>query len=150
MTLALTSIEDRMAIQELMTRYCCAIDEGDVEGVIACFTQNCRLESNSIGPSPGKGGVNMLAEQMARLRAEGRQFRHIITNFRIETESDRGRIRCYLLDYVTFNGETQLLSPCEYDCDVVRRDGRWLIETRRVHIDRQFVLPGLPNANDLK
>jgi len=144
MTLAMTSIEDRIAIQDLLTRYCCAIDEGDVEGVLACFTQNSRLESNSIGPSPGQGGVNILAEHMARLRAEGYQFRHILTNFRIEADGDRGRIRCYLVDLVTFNNETELLSPCEYDCDVVRRDGRWLIERRRVHIDRQFVLAGLP------
>jgi 3-phenylpropionate/cinnamic acid dioxygenase small subunit len=146
MTLIRTSIEDRIAIQDLMTRYCCAIDDGDVEGVLACFTENCQLESNSIGPSPGGGGLHMLAEQMARLHTEGHQFRHIITNFRVDAEGDHGRIRCYLLDIVTFEGVTELLSPCEYDCDVVRRDGRWLIERRRVHIDRQFVLPGLPNA----
>lgn len=144
----MTSIEDRLAIEDLLIRYCAAIDGGDVEGVLACFTDDCRLESNIIGPHPGQGGVRMLAEQMARLRAEGRIYRHFISNFRVEVNGNRGRVRCYLLDILTMNNATELVSPGEYDCDVVRHGKGWLIETRRVRADRQFELPGLPKAGN--
>jgi 3-phenylpropionate/cinnamic acid dioxygenase small subunit len=142
----MTGIEDRRAIEDLMIRYCAAIDGGDVEGVLACFTEDCRLESNIVGAHPGQGGVRMLAEQMAKLKAEGRTYRHFISNFRVEVNGDRGRVRCYLLDIVTIENTTELLTSGDYDCDVVRRGKGWLIETRRVHADRQFELPGLPKA----
>lgn len=144
----MTGVADRLAIEDLLIRYCAAIDGGDVEGVLGCFTENCRLESNIIGPHPGLGGVRMLAEQMARLRTEGRVYRHFISNFRVEVNGDRGRVRCYLLDIVTIENTTELLTSGDYDCDVVRSEKGWLIETRRVHADRQFALPGLPKADN--
>jgi hypothetical protein len=30
--------EDRAAIHDLFTRYCCALDNGEVETVVDCFT----------------------------------------------------------------------------------------------------------------
>lgn len=144
----MTAVEDRLAIEDLLIRYCVAIDGGDVDGVLGCFTEDCRLESNIIGPHLGRRGVRMLAEQMAKLKAEGRTYRHFISNFRVEVNGNRGRVRCYLLDIVTIGNATELLTSGEYDCDVVKRGNDWLIETRRVHADRQFELPGLPRAGD--
>ncbi len=34
------SVEDRIAIQDLIARYAWALDTGDVEGVVGCFTPN--------------------------------------------------------------------------------------------------------------
>ena len=33
-----SNLEDRAAIHDLFTRYCCALDNGDVEAVVDCFT----------------------------------------------------------------------------------------------------------------
>jgi hypothetical protein len=41
----LSNIEDRAAIHDLFTRYCCALDNGEVETVIARFTADAVLKS---------------------------------------------------------------------------------------------------------
>ena len=38
-----TSLEDRAAIQDLFTRYCCALDNGEIETVVGCFTGGCQI-----------------------------------------------------------------------------------------------------------
>ena len=144
------SVEDRLAIEDLFIRYTTAMDEGDVEGVVGCFIEDCVLESNVIGRHPGIAGVRMLATQMAKLKDEGRAYRHVISNFRIDVTGDRALARCYLLDYLTQNGKIELVSPGEYECDVVRTGRGWLFARRRVQTDRQFSLPGLPKAKPPK
>ena len=47
------SIEDRMAIEDLFIRYTTAMDSGDVEGVVGCFTEDGRLDSPIIGRRQG-------------------------------------------------------------------------------------------------
>ena len=143
------SIEDRFAIEDLFIRYTTAMDEGDVETVVGCFTEDCVLESNVIGRHPGLDGVRMLATQMAKLKQQGRAYRHVISNFRIDVDGDRAHARCYLLDYLTMNGKIELVSPGEYECDLIRTGRGWLLARRRVQTDRQFSLPGLPKAKHL-
>jgi hypothetical protein len=45
------------------------------------------------------------------------------------------------LDIVTIAGETQILSPGEYDCEVVKRGKAWLFASRLVQMDRVFSIP---------
>jgi hypothetical protein len=59
-------------------------------------------------------------------------------------DGDAARARCYLLDFVTDRGATQLLSPGEYDAELRRRDGTWRLQRRDVAMDRTFALPGNP------
>jgi hypothetical protein len=33
-----SNLEDRAAIHDLFTRYCCALDNGEIEVVVDCFT----------------------------------------------------------------------------------------------------------------
>jgi 3-phenylpropionate/cinnamic acid dioxygenase small subunit len=144
--MAAPSTEDRFAIEDLFIRYTMAMDDGDVEGVVACFVEDCVLESNVIGRHEGIAGVRRLAVQMAKLKHDGRAYRHVISNFRIAVDGDRAHARCYLLDYLTMNGKIELVSPGEYECDLVRSGRGWLFARRRVQTDRQFSLPGLPKA----
>ena len=56
-----SNLEDRAAIHDLFTRYCCALDNGEIEAVVDCFTVDAILKSPVIdisGPPlrfpPGK------------------------------------------------------------------------------------------------
>jgi 3-phenylpropionate/cinnamic acid dioxygenase small subunit len=40
-----SNLEDRAAIHDLFTRYCCALDNGEIETVVACFTADAILKS---------------------------------------------------------------------------------------------------------
>lgn len=37
------SIEDRLALQDLIAAYSWALDTGDADGLVACFTPDCEM-----------------------------------------------------------------------------------------------------------
>jgi 3-phenylpropionate/cinnamic acid dioxygenase small subunit len=141
--LANPSIEDRLAIEDLFIRYTTALDSGDVEGVVACFTEDGWLDSPIVGRHQGQEELRIFAEKTAQpIRQKGARFRHVVSNFRIEMLGiGRARAQCYLLDYVTIEGETTLLSPGEYDCEAVKVQGEWRFASRLVRMDRVFAIP---------
>jgi len=139
---AKASLEDRMAIEDLFVCYTTSMDSGDVEGVVGCFAVDGWLDSPIVGRHQGVEQLRAFAEHIAEsIRLRGARYRHVVTNFRIDVEGDRARARCYLLDYVTIGGETTLLSPGEYDCDVVKSGAGWLFASRLVRLDRKFAIP---------
>jgi ketosteroid isomerase-like protein len=146
--MATPSIEDRFAISDLFVRYTTALDACDVETVVGCFTADCTLESPIVGTFRGHDGIRDFANQILRAKEErGAQYRHVISNLAMTVDGDRARATCYLLDFVTVDGTTHLLSPGRYECDLVCSDGIWLFARRLVIMDRQFTLPEKPQAN---
>ena len=141
MTATPASREDWFDIHTLFVRYATALDACDVAAVLDCFEPDATLESPVLGKFVGHAGIRAFAERTVKLKAEGVQFRHVVSNLRAEVAGDRGHARCYLLDFMTQGGKTELLSPGEYDCDLKRRDGIWRFTRRDVAMDRLFALP---------
>lgn len=139
--MAKPSIEDRLAIEDLFVRYAAALDEGDVEGVVGCFTEDGWLDSPIVGQRQGKAELREFAERIAESKQRGVQFRHVVSNFRVDVSGERGRARCYLLDVATVARTTELLSPGEYDCELRKVGGEWLFASRIVRMDRIFSIP---------
>ena len=139
--MAKPSAEDRFGIADLFNDYAAALDAGDVDGVVACFTEDGWLDSPIVGQHQGPEGLRAFAEKTAEAVRRGVRFRHVVTNLRIEVDGGRAKARCYLLDLVTINGKSELLSPGEYECELVRTDGGWLFQSRMVHMDRMFSIP---------
>ena len=140
--MAKPTVEDRIGIEDLFTRYTTALDAGDAEGVVACFTDDGWLDSPIVGRHQGHAALRAFAELTARpIRERGARFRHVVSNFRIDMGAGRARARCYLLDYVTIDGKTELLSPGEYDCEVVKIGDDWRFASREVRMDRTFTIP---------
>ena len=135
------TIEDRFEIADLFNSYTVALDTGDVEGVAAWFTADGWLDSPIVGRHQGHAELRAFAEKTAQAVRNGARFRHVVSNLRIEVDGDRARAKCYLLDVVTIDGKTELLSPGEYECELVRTNGRWLFQCRLVHMDRVFTIP---------
>ena len=136
------SLEDWFAIHNLFVRYATALDACDVETVVACFEPDGWLESPVLGRFDGSEGVREFAMRTARLKQEqGVQFRHVVANLRAEVEGVRARARCYLLDFLTRDGATELLSPGEYACELKKTNGAWRFVHRKLTMDRVFALP---------
>jgi 3-phenylpropionate/cinnamic acid dioxygenase small subunit len=133
------SPEDWLAIERLFIRYATSLDHGDVEAVVGCFTADCELASPVLGAFAGHDGIRDFAGRTARLLREERvQFRHVVANLVADVDGDTARARCYLLDFRTRDGRTELLSPGEYTCDLARVGGRWLFTRRVVAMDAPF------------
>ena len=137
------SIEDRLAISDLFVRYTTALDQGDVETVVDCFTENAVLESPVIGVIAGRDAIRAFADRFAAQRAGGTQFRHMITNIVAEVEGDRALASAYLLVLITQDGKSRSLPPGRYECEVVKQGGAWRFSRRVVFHDHDYVLEGL-------
>src|SRR5262249_58877297 len=71
------NLEDRAAIHDLFTRYCCALDNGEIEAVVDCFTADAILKSPVIDTS-GCDEIRAFAGRFAAQRAAGTQIRPIV------------------------------------------------------------------------
>jgi ketosteroid isomerase-like protein len=65
--------EDKVAIADLFTRYCCALDNGEVETVVDCFTADAALKSPMIDLK-GHAAIRDFVGQFSAQQAAGVQF----------------------------------------------------------------------------
>lgn len=141
--MATASVEDRMMINDLFVRYTTALDAGDVETIVACFTEDGALESPAVGIYSGRQGIREFAERFARFQQRGSQLRHFISNLAMQVDGDAARATCYLLNVITRNGKTELMAPGRYDCRLAKIDGEWLFKHRLVVLDGEVPLDGI-------
>jgi uncharacterized protein (TIGR02246 family) len=139
------SVEDRLAISDLFVRYTTALDAGDIETVVDCFTADAALESPVIGVITGREAIRAFAVRFAAQRAGGAQFRHMITNIATEVEpgGDRAQATAYLLVLITQDGKSRRLPPGRYECEVIKQDGAWRFSRRAVVHDHDYTLEGI-------
>src|SRR5579864_480670 len=124
-------LEDRAAIHDLFTRYCCALDNGEVATVTACFTADAALKSPVI-ELKGHDEIRAFASRFAAQRAAGTQFRHMVTNIAVTIDGGRATATAYLLVLISQNGGHRTLPPGRYECELVKENGRWLFSRRTV------------------
>lgn len=137
-------LEDRAAIHDLFTRYCCALDNGDVETVVDCFTADAVLKSPVVDIK-GRDQIRAFARRFAAQRAAGTQFRHMVTNIAVAIDGDRATATAYLLVLISQDNAHRTLPPGRYECDLVKQAGRWLFSRRTVFHDHDYVLDGIGN-----
>ncbi len=130
-------------INDLFVRYTTALDAGDVETIVGCFTDDGALESPAVGTYSGRDGIRAFAERFARFRERGSQLRHFISNLAVRVEGDEAHATCYLLNVITREGRTELMPPGRYDCRLARVDGQWLFRHRLVVLDGEVKLEGI-------
>jgi uncharacterized protein (TIGR02246 family) len=137
------TIEDRFAINDLFVRYTTALDAGDVETIVSCFTPDGTLESPAVGKYAGHDGIRAFSERFAAMNQRGVQLRHVISNLAMTVDGDVARATCYLTNIITMDDKSQLMPPGRYECELRRLDGEWLFRKRLVILDAPFVLPGI-------
>jgi len=140
-----SQIEDKVAIADLFTRYCCALDNGEVETVVACFTPDAVLKSPMVDLT-GHQAIREFAGRFAAQRAAGTQFRHMVTNVAATIDGNRARATAYLLVLVSENGEHRTLPPGRYQCDLVKDGGAWRFSRRIVLHDHAYSLDAIRQA----
>src|SRR6266853_5860936 len=104
-------IEDRFAINDLFVRYTTALDAGDVDTIVGCFTEDGSLESPVVGKYTGREGIRAFSERFAAMHRRGVQLRHVISNLAMTVDGESGRATCYLTNIITIDGRSRLLPP---------------------------------------
>ncbi len=136
--MALT-LEDRLAVQELMVRYAYGIDTDCTEaGWLDLFTENAVMTSPFSGVHEGFEGVKQFRNKFLPRRGKI-QIRHVITNFLVDGEGDRATLKAYFTELKTdlqaSKPKTELFFCGSYDCVARKIDGKWKLERRTVNID---------------
>jgi uncharacterized protein (TIGR02246 family) len=135
-------LADRAAIHDLFTRYCCALDNGEVETVVACFTADAALKSPVIDIKC-HDEIRAFAGRFAAQRAGGTQFRHMVTNIAVAINGDRAVATAYLLVLISKDGSHRTLPPGRYECELVKEGGEWRFSRRTVFHDHDYALEGI-------
>lgn len=138
----MTNLEDRAAIHDLFTRYCCALDNGEAETVVGCFTADAVLKSPVIDVV-GHREIRAFAGRFAAQRETGTQFRHMVTNIGVTLDGDKARATAYLLVLISKDGSHRTLPPGRYECDLAKQDGVWRFSRRTVFHDHAYTLEGI-------
>ncbi|HXC28514.1 MAG TPA: nuclear transport factor 2 family protein [Stellaceae bacterium] len=138
----MTQLEDRAAIHDLFTRYCCALDNGEVDTVVACFTEDAALKSPVIDIK-GHAEIRAFAGRFAAQRAAGTQFRHMVSNIAVTLDGDRAVATAYLLVLISKDDAHRTLPPGRYECELVKAHDEWRFARRTVFHDHAYTLDGI-------
>jgi len=145
--MAALTADDRFAIQDLIARYAWALDTGDIEALVACFTPDCLLVEEVFEDPDrweGHAGVRALATHYANSPGfPGRQ--HHVTQSLIEGDGERVQVKSFA--FVTeCRGEPPytLRFTGYYDDVFVKMAGAWLISRRTIRLWDGAVLARFP------
>jgi ketosteroid isomerase-like protein len=133
------SIEDRLAVEDLMVRYAYGIDVDCTEAQwLSLFTEDAVMISPLSGHHEGVEGMKKFRERFIPRRGKT-QIRHIITNVMVDGEGDTATYKAYFFEFKTEISasapKTEFLFAGSYDCTMVKRGKDWKIKRRRVYID---------------
>jgi ketosteroid isomerase-like protein len=141
------TVEDRVAINDLLARYAWALDTGDVDALVACFTPTA-VVIEEVFEEPdrweGADGIRRLGEHFRNVPDfPGRQ--HHLSQLLVEGDNARCAARAFV--FVTeCRGEPPyvLRFTGYYDDQLVKLSGRWFFERRTIRLWDGEVLRRFP------
>ena len=124
--------DDRLAIAEIMARYCWAIDHGRWDEIPTLFTEDCRLDFGEVmGVFEGRADLERFT---GMLRSTGLLMRHYTTNLIVRGDGTTAHAESYILA-ITGPSGSRRQSTGRYEDDLVKVGGRWLLRSRRAVIE---------------
>lgn len=134
-------IEDRIAMQDLMTSYCYAVDKlDDVDGLVSLFTEDAVLDFTRIG-LPLMNGHSEMRKFFDGVFADMSHHAHYITNFRPEAyDGDTAAMSAYVIGLGRARDGNEVAVNVQYRFDAVRTAQGW--KANRYSMFSMMPLPG--------
>lgn len=135
----LQAIEDRCAILDTLMRYGNALDYGDVERLVDCFTEDAVRETwrpdGTCNRWEGAAGTREFA--MTHSHAPDKYHKHLVLNAIVGLHGDTAEVDSYMFRFDAGRGEKSYVWGFGRYVDRMRRDadGRWRIQKRVTHIE---------------
>jgi 3-phenylpropionate/cinnamic acid dioxygenase small subunit len=135
------TVEQKLAIHELLARAAYAYDERDVEMLQAGFTPDAVLsmriaDGDIIGPFEGHEAIMKLMTDSMAGQTDVR--RHVVSNIFFEHDGEQPVVISNLTLLATENGKVQLLATGMYRDELVEQAGAWKIAIRHVQLDSPY------------
>jgi ketosteroid isomerase-like protein len=146
-------VADRLAIHELLARYAWALDTGDLDALVACFTPDAVvIEQVFEDPDRWEGHVGIRRLGQHYFSAPGFPGRqHHVTQVLIDGDDSLARVRAFT--FVTeCRGEPPFVLRFAgyYEDQVVKRHGEWLFTQRVIRLWDGQVLARFPGHGEYK
>ena len=121
-----TTLEDRLAVQDVMTRYAAGVDDRDLDLYRACFADDAVIVGFSGGTV--EGADTWLAEVQSKLSAFD-ATQHMLGPQLVTIEGDRARTRTDVqaVHYPKDRPDTTLTLWATYLTEYRKAAGQWLI-----------------------
>lgn len=137
---AAARLADRAAIHEVMQQYVWSVDALDADGYVAVFTEDAQIDSNGTliqGHAAIRRVVTDLAARQQANREAGRpagRLYHVISNERISFTGESTALYQSYWQTLRRNAEGRYVTGGfgRSEDRLVKRDGRWLIQSRKL------------------
>jgi 3-phenylpropionate/cinnamic acid dioxygenase small subunit len=133
-------MDDDNAIRNLIYRYARGVDDRDMDGVLACFTDDA-----DVALEGAPEGIVDLRSFYAGLFQEGpggigEASTHLMANVLVEVDGDSAHAETQAVAYL-LRGDTVMVRGIRYDDACARTPAGWRIERRRHRAEWQYEVP---------
>lgn len=120
------TIEDRLALQDVLTNYCLAVDSlSDMDGLLGCFTEDAVLDLGGIH-LPRFDGHAGIRQFFTQVFADMTHHAHFTANFKVERlEGDEASCTAYVMGMGVARDGQSVLVYVKYFLDYVRTPAGW-------------------------
>jgi hypothetical protein len=136
--------EDLVAIVQLLSAYCHALDSGAVDDLVAFFHPDGSLSAGHAAAAPYVGSEQIrayYASHAETVSATLRHVRHKVATPAIRIEGATASSSCYFdADGIDSTSGLPLVVAGKYEDSLVREGGQWLLMKRRVVVLYSCVL----------
>jgi ketosteroid isomerase-like protein len=128
---------DKLAILELATRFETTFDRGDIDANVALWTDDAVFDHPS-GVYTGTDAYRQWATAFSQQGIAGGGTHHLLTNVEITVVGDQADMTSYLTLLLGVTSPTPVVISGEFTDHLVRIDGEWKFQTRRLVVLTQF------------
>ena len=126
-----SALEDKDAIREVLAEYCFCLDGGRFAEMAALFAPDGTWHT-AFGKATGRADIEALANRVANRAGPRPRGAHLVTNIVIKLAGDRASV---VSNWALAQNSPQgpiVSSGGAYADEMVRRDGCWLFQYRRI------------------
>ena len=141
----LGTYEDRIAVEDVMARYVWAVDSLDADGYVAVFTDDAVIDSNG-SISKGQEEIRKIVTSLIQRREDNKakglptsNLYHVISNVRITFPKPGEALHQSYWQTVRRDTDGKMTAAAmgRSEDRLVRRNGKWLIQLRRLTVFTQ-------------
>ncbi|MFL5758642.1 MAG: nuclear transport factor 2 family protein [Thermomicrobiales bacterium] len=131
---------DKAAITELAAKFETTFDQGDFDTNVDLWTDDGVFD-HPAGVFKGKEAYRQWAEGFYQQSAASGGSHHLLTNVQITVNGDQADMTSYLTLLVGITSPAPAIISGEFTDHVVKVDGEWKFQTRKLVIATQFGPP---------
>jgi ketosteroid isomerase-like protein len=134
-------LEDRVALEDLLTSYCLAVDTlSDMDALLDVFTPDAVCDLSGIG-LPNLNGHGDIRKFFTSVFEDMTHHAHFVSNFRVDRyDGDTASIRAYVMGMGRSRDGNEVLVYVRYFLDCTRTPQGW--KATRFFEDALMPLPG--------